>query len=278
MKGTALLGRVVIGTLLAGAVFFIVTFGPLPVLALVVAVWSVVATLEFARLLRIAGIEINPWLIAASNISVVAAAWLGWLPEFLLAPLAVVLIAAVALREPRPRIPVYGVFTIVYLGFLPAHLVMLKAMQVSRPHDYVSPPLFSPWLVVFPLLLTWVNDTAAWGLGRLFGRRKLAPVVSPNKTWEGFVAGLVFSSALAALFLSRFPAFSGRPWALLAAFGIGLGALAQVGDLFESIFKRAVGLKDSSGVLGEHGGFLDRMDSLLFVIPAWYYLLRLYLP
>lgn len=267
---SGLLSRVSIGTFLAFAVFLTVVYGPSLLLVLLVACWSILATLEFVRLLRTADIELNPWFLGLLNLSVVAAAWRGWLPHFLLAPIAAVLIAAVALNETKPRIPVYGVFTIIYLGFLPAHLVMLKAACVRAAA--------SNWLVFFPLLLTWMNDTAAWAVGSLLGRRKLAPLLSPNKTWEGFFAGLLVSAIVSGLFLSRFSeVFAGKHWTLLALYGIGLGTVAHTGDLFESIFKRAAGLKDTSSALGQHGGFLDRVDSLLFVIPAWHYLLQLYL-
>ncbi len=269
MKTTGLLGRVIIGTLLGIAVFLVMMFAPGPVLALMVAAWSVLAALEFIKLLRIAEIRLNQWLLCILNASIIAAAWLGWLPGFLIAPIAVVFIAAVITRDAKPRTPVYGAFVLLYLGFLPAHLVMLR--QAASEYS------FSPWLVLFPLLLTWTNDTAAWAIGKLFGRHKLMPHLSPKKTWEGFVAGLVFSAVLAALFLKQFRPLAGQPWFYLAAIGIGLGALSQIGDLFESIFKRAVSIKDTSQALGEHGGFLDRIDSLLFTIPAWYYLLLLYL-
>jgi phosphatidate cytidylyltransferase len=161
-------------------------------------------------------------------------------------------------------VPVYGAFALIYVGFLPAHLVLLKDLTVSR--------CLSPWLVFFPLALTWANDTAGLVFGRLLGRHKLAPELSPNKTIEGYVAGLVFSAALSAVYLHFLQPFSSRPIWWLAAVGLGLGTLAQAGDLFESMFKRAVGVKDTSSALAAHGGFLDRVDSLLFTIPAFYYL------
>lgn len=270
MKLGGTLNRVLIGGALALAVFLLVMRAPGWSLAALVAAWSVLATIEFIRLLRRAGIELNPWLLGLLNASTVVAAWLGWLPGYVAAPFAVVLVLSVLLADPRPRTPVYSVFILVYTGFLPAHLVLVR--------ETVGAQGLSPWLVMFPLLATWLNDTAAWGAGRLFGRTKLMPALSPKKTWEGFLAGLVVSAAFAALFLSRFAPFADRPWRFLAVVGIGLGTLSQVGDLFESIFKRAVAVKDSSTALGEHGGFLDRVDSLLFTIPAWYWLLRVYLP
>ena len=259
-----LLVRILIGVVLGTAVFLSL-WTVRPVITAIVAAWSVLATLEFVRLLRRAEIDLNPWLLCTANVAVVAAAYLGWLPGFLIAPVALIFLGAVTGREAKPRIPVYGLFALVYLGFAPAHLVMLKNVAVERG--------LSSWLVFFPLALTWLNDTAALAGGRLLGRHKLAPTLSPNKTIEGYVAGLVFSGALAAFYLSRLAPFSSRPIWWLAAVGVGLGTMAQAGDLFESIFKRAAGVKDSSNALADHGGFLDRVDSLLFVIPAFYYLL-----
>jgi phosphatidate cytidylyltransferase len=264
-----MLSRILIGTALGLAVFAVICHAPAPVLALFVAAWAVLATLEFLGLLRRADIRLSPWLLGALNASTVAAAWLGWLPGYVMVPVAAVFLTAVLGRTTLPRVPVYGAFTVIYLGLLPAHLVLLR--QASDAAGY------SRWLVLFPLVLTWTNDTAAYAIGKLFGRRRLMPEISPRKTWEGFVAGLVASAILSALWLGRLEPFTARGWAWLALLGIGLGAISQLGDLFESIFKRAVSVKDSSTVLAGHGGFLDRVDSLLFAIPAFYWLLRLYL-
>ena len=189
-----LLARTAIGLLLGVAVFF-ATQMPRPVIAALVAVWSVLATVEFVALLRRADVVLDRWLLPALNAAVVAAAYFGLLPGFLIAPVAVLFLAAVAAQDPRPRTPVYGLFVIFYLGFAPAHLVMLKNIAVERA--------LSGWLVFFPLALTWLNDTAAYFVGRLIGRHRLAPTISPNKTVEGYVAGLVASAVFTALFLSR---------------------------------------------------------------------------
>jgi phosphatidate cytidylyltransferase len=261
-----LLVRILIGVALGAAVFFAL-WTVRPAIAVLAAAWSVLATLEFVALLRRAEIRLNRWLLSFANVATVAAALLGWLPAFLIAPAALVFLSAVMEREPKPRIPVYGLFTVFYLGFLPAHVVLLKNLVVVRQ--------LSPWLAFFPLALTWLNDTAAMVAGRLFGRHKLAPLTSPNKTVEGYLTGLVFSGVAAALWLSRLAPFSTRPLWWLAVVGVGIGTIAQAGDLFESMFKRAIGAKDSSTALADHGGFLDRVDSLLFAIPAFYYLLLL---
>lgn len=257
------LRRVLYGTGL-GLAIFAALFADRWVITAITAGWVALATLEFIQLLVRAEIRLNRWLLSALGVTIVAAAYLNALPGFIVAPIAVVLLAAVATQETKPRAPVYGVFALLYVGFLPAHLVMLKNLATMHA--------WSPWLVFFPLALTWLNDTAGLVFGKLMGRHKLAPTLSPNKTIEGYLAGLVFSAVLGAAYLHFVQPFSTKPLWWLAVVGIGLGTMAQAGDLFESMFKRAVGVKDTSSALADHGGFLDRVDSLLFTIPAFYYL------
>lgn len=259
-----LLRRVAIGTVLVLVVLVVIRTGnPLP-LTLLVATWSILATIEFIRLLSIVEIHLPFWLIPPLNAVTVMTGHLDWLPDFLIVPLALIFSTTVLTQEPKPRVPVYGVFAVIYLGFLPAHLVMLRNLVYKEN--------FSSWLIMFPLILTWVSDTAAYAAGRLAGRHQLAPKISPRKTVEGFVAGLLSGAMLSMTWLRTLQPFDARPIWWLGAVGIAISALGQAGDLFESVFKRAVGVKNSSGFLGEHGGFLDRCDSLLFSIPAFYYL------
>ena len=261
--------RTAVGGVLGVSLYLLTRYASPPVLTLFVVAWTVLATLEFLNLLRRADIRLKPWLLGALNASVAIAAWLGWLPAYIIVPVGIVFIAAVLSRTVLPRVPVYGAFTVLYLGLLPAHLILLGQTADSAG--------LSRMLVFFPLVLTWTNDTAALAVGRLIGRVKLMPAVSPNKTWEGFIAGMVASAVMCALWLGQYPPFTGHGWLRLAIIGIALGTIAQIGDLFESIFKRAVSVKDSSTALACHGGFLDRIDSLLFTVPAFYWLLRFYL-
>lgn len=267
LKKNSLIGRILLGTVLSLAVAGIILYADPKILVLLVTVWVLLATGEFVKLLRTAEIILNLWLLGLLNLTIVIAGYCNWLPDFIIAPVAAVFLAALAPRPSRPRIPVYGLFTIIYLGFFPAHLVLIS--------NFVQKSGLSRWLILFPLILTWTNDTAAYALGKLLGRHKLAPGLSPNKTVEGFSAGLLCSALLAGLWLTHLAPFSRAPAWWLALLGAGLGALAQAGDLFESLFKRAAGVKDSSSALGAHGGFLDRIDSLLFTIPAFYYILLL---
>jgi phosphatidate cytidylyltransferase len=140
-------------------------------------------------------------------------------------------------------------------------LVALPATTLCFLRDH------SPRSVLFLFLLVWVCDSAAYYFGRRFGRRRLAPVVSPKKSWEGSIAGLLASTA--------FGAVAGTWW-LVPELGPVRGALAaalastagQLGDLVESLWKRGGGVKDSGTFLPGHGGFYDRIDSLLFAGPV----------
>lgn len=153
---------------------------------------------------------------------------------------------------------------VAYTGCLPAFLLLIRHGQL---------PLRSwagAWLVFFPLVVTWVCDTAAMFGGRTFGGPKLAPAVSPGKTRSGTVAGVVGALAVAPVFGAWvFPRVGielslGQAVMVAAA----LSVVGQVGDLAESLFKRQAGVKDSSHLIPGHGGVLDRLDSLYFVVPA----------
>jgi phosphatidate cytidylyltransferase len=131
----------------------------------------------------------------------------------------------------------------------------------------------SPWLVLAAMALVWLADTAAYFAGRAFGRRKLAPQVSPGKTWEGVYGGLaaVAAYALALVPLAAAAGYAGTvsPVAVLVWIGLALvlAALSVVGDLCESLLKRHAGVKDSGRLLPGHGGVLDRIDALLAAMP-----------
>ena len=131
-------------------------------------------------------------------------------------------------------------------------------------------------LLIFPLIITWASDIGAYFTGRTIGGRKLIPSVSPGKTVAGAVGGLVASMLVSLLFARSVlvPAASlgFTPWGALL-FGGLISVAAQVGDLFESLIKRDGGVKDSSHIIPGHGGVLDRVDSLLFVLPVAYLLL-----
>ena len=181
-------------------------------------------------------------------------------PSFwLVAALAIVFLAAIAPMASRvpPASALAGaastIFGIVSIA-LPA-----TAMCLLRGR--------SPRVVLMLLLIVWVCDSSAYYFGRMFGRRPLAPMVSPKKTWEGSIGGLVGATLFGA---------AAGTWWFLPELGPVRGALAgalvstagQIGDLVESLWKRGAGVKDSGTFLPGHGGFYDRIDSLLFAAPV----------
>jgi phosphatidate cytidylyltransferase len=147
----------------------------------------------------------------------------------------------------------------IYLGLPIAALVAIR----------VNGGPASLFLLMFTVM---VSDTAQYYSGRAFGRRRLAPAISPNKTVEGAVGGFVFG----ALTLAGAGAWwlPGVPIAVRALIGVAVVALGIAGDLFESMLKRSAGVKDSSSLIPGHGGILDRIDALLFAAPVYYVVLR----
>jgi phosphatidate cytidylyltransferase len=174
---------------------------------------------------------------------------------------------ALLFRSPteRPLATVaVSVFAPLYAGALPSFLIGI------RHAEFGERSWAGTWLVFFPLVLTWICDTAAMFGGRAFGRAKLAPSISPGKTREGAIAGLVGALVAAPLY-DRFiltPLGVGLPLWQALVFAAVLAVVGQVGDLAESLFKREAGVKDSSHLIPGHGGVLDRFDSLYFVLPT----------
>lgn len=156
-------------------------------------------------------------------------------------------------------------FGVLYLGFLLGYFILLRGLG-----DDVGPRL-----IFVMALAVFVGDSAAYYVGSAFGRHRLAPVISPKKTWEGAIAngagGILGVAVAKATF---FPAIG---WTHVAALGLTLSVVGQFGDAFESLLKRGAGVKDSSNLLPGHGGILDRLDSLLFNGPVLFYYHQVFL-
>lgn len=124
------------------------------------------------------------------------------------------------------------------------------------------------WGILLPLIFIWCNDIGAFVIGSLLGKHKLAPGISPKKSWEGFVGGLVITMVVG---FALIPTFGPSYGNYLIVMPLAMGLMAVLGDLVESMLKRHVGVKDSGNFLPGHGGFLDRFDAMLFALPmaAW---------
>ena len=221
-----------------------------------------------ARLLGMttaASIPLLAYLVLArpSVASAVAGGGLYVAALWLLLLLTWVLVARAPAERPLDAVSV-TLLGVAYTGGLPAFLLLIRHGQLPE-RSWAG-----AWLVFFPLVVTWVCDTAAMFGGRTVGGPKLAPTVSPGKTRSGAVAGVVGALAVAPVFSTWvFPRVGVdlRLWQAVAV-AAALSVVGQVGDLAESLFKRQAGVKDSSHLIPGHGGVLDRLDSLYFVVPT----------
>ena len=171
---------------------------------------------------------------------------------------AVLSILRFRFRQDAPLVVIKQIFGIVYLPVFLSFLILLR--------NSADGPM---WVVFIIWVVAW-GDTGALYVGSLWGRHKLSPAVSPKKTIEGALAGLAANMLFAWLFKMLF--FNAMPgWACILI-ALAAGSAGQVGDLFESEFKRAAGVKDSGTILPGHGGILDRIDALLFAAPIAYLL------
>ncbi len=157
------------------------------------------------------------------------------------------------------RLPAWAgyIFGVLYVGLLLSHYILLRNLENGVA------------LVFFVIVVTWLSDTGGFFVGKTWGKHPLAPRLSPQKTIEGLLGGILFSVVGAVLSQFIFvPFFSLDQCVML---GVGLAVLGAVGDLAESAIKRSVSVKDSGTMIPGHGGVLDRVDSLLFTGPAMYY-------
>ncbi len=264
--------RVIFATIAAPVGIAIVYLGG-AALATLLAVVAAVGAWEFCRMARVSGadpLDAVAIVVAAGIPLVVHGAHLRVLaPTWTEAAVVILAIfaAMIFLRGPERR-PLLSAATTVF-GI--AYVGMIAYVYDLRYHDYVIDARSGTVLVMFPILLTWATDVGAYAFGRLFGKRKLMPSVSPGKTVAGAIGGLALTVVIALLYVS----FLLHPYAQLGmrvgatiVFAVIISIVAQVGDLTESLIKRDAGVKDSSTLIPGHGGVLDRFDSMLFVMPV----------
>lgn len=253
----------------------IVWFGGGPGFTALVATLGVLAALEFYRMvastkpppLTYFGLVWTAFFILSHNSELMSLLETHFNPD-LLTPLLITSAIVLSLFGLLTRRQKEGTFTswvwtiagILYIGWLLSHLVALRGLDSGRN-----------W-VFLVLFVTWVSDTTAFLVGRGLGRHKLAPTISPGKTWEGTIGGICGGIAVSTLFFTptplQLPLTSGQAILLGAITSI----LGQVGDLVESLLKRNLGVKDSGNLMPGHGGILDRIDSLILAgIVVYYY-------
>jgi phosphatidate cytidylyltransferase len=203
-------------------------------------------------------LEIGYFLV----VMLVAAFYPGFASLESCALLLVVLVGLSAVLSREPSRETLGglamtVFGALYVGSLSGSVVGVRMVEPDRDGRF--------WAILL-LAVVMVGDAGAFFIGRAFGRRPLAPVLSPKKTVAGLVGGIAFSVATALVL--RALHFRSHSIGIFVGIGLGLALLGVAGDLFESLLKRSAGLKDTSSLIPGHGGVLDRIDSLLFAAPA----------
>ncbi|MFC1921004.1 phosphatidate cytidylyltransferase [Chloroflexota bacterium] len=247
---------------------------PLPWFTVFIAFWGMMAVLEFYRL--IAAFRVPPltpfgivWtvLFIASRDSQLLSA-LGprfnadLLVPFLLTSAVVLPLIWLLLRIEKEKTFTSWAWTvagILYVGWLLSYLTALRGMDDGRN-----------W-IFFTLFITFASDSSAFFVGRAFGKQKLAPDISPGKTREGAIGGVFGAAIVSLFFILPTPLSLPISWWHAMILGLLVSIFGQLGDLAESLFKRNVGVKDSSGVIPGHGGFLDRIDSVVFAGVVVYY-------
>ncbi len=275
----AALTRVITGVCLATVVMALVWVPALnglftALLALLVGA----GTLEVYGLAMASGMKPQRRIgTALGALAVPVACWLGvrevaWVLAITYVSIMVLTVAIRGMRQESGDLPALQdvsvtLFGMIYVGWMGAHF---GALHGEGPTG--------PGLLTFLIAVVALSDTGAYVVGSAFGKHKLAPRISPNKTREGALGAVAFAvlggAAIWALGGALFPAW---PWWLYLATAAGLSVAGQLGDLTESLLKREAGLKDSGTIFPGHGGVLDRCDSYLFAAPVLYYLVE-YVP
>jgi phosphatidate cytidylyltransferase len=263
--------RVLTALILIAVVVSLVLFGQLWMITLAAAIVALLAALEFRTLSGASGSPIPLWWTIAATALFFLATFLrpgDTIPAVSLATL--LLFAWNAFRTPVNRVlheTSAGLLMLVYIAYPLTLIPMLWSHESGKA------------TVLFLFLCVWCGDIAALYIGRRFGRRKLAPTLSPNKTWEGAIASVIAAVifGMALIFLGDYLTSTGSsftrlhtntPWWQWLLLAVLLNIAAQFGDLLESALKRGANVKDSGTLLPGHGGILDRIDALLLAAPV----------
>jgi phosphatidate cytidylyltransferase len=264
-------GGILLRLLTAGAGIFVICiltfYRPLHTVFDVLVVLLIgVGLLEFYGIVRAAGMSPESFWGTLAGMGVGAAAHMGLLNPGLLAAFMVVASAHLLRGNRNIAGLATSIFGILYIAWMGSHVILLRGLPYEMGIGHI--------VILFTVV--WLNDAGAYGVGKGFGRHRFPATISPNKTFEGCVGGIVFA-ALGAAILKEFqrlgatllPQYSCGEYLLIA---FVLSVAGQLGDLTESYFKRDAGVKDSGRFFPGHGGLLDRCDGLLFAAPILYYL------
>jgi phosphatidate cytidylyltransferase len=255
---TRVLSALVLLPIVIGTIWFLP-----PIATLVLAsIAAVLAFVEYAAIARALDTHVPVVVTGAAVLAgCVAAGTGGGAGEVLMATVIVIGALAVASGRPGPAILRDSAAAILPVAYIGLPLGALAAVRAIGGRE----------AVLLLLAVIVVSDSAQFYTGRAFGRRPLSPTISPKKTTEGAIGGMVFGTL--AMAIGGLWVFESPIW-MLALLGAAISLLGIVGDLFESLLKRSAGVKDSSQLIPGHGGVLDRIDSWLFAAPVYYVFAR----
>jgi len=271
-KGSSLAGRLLAAAIFLPCFFIIAHRGGIYYLILVDLI-IIFGLFEFYKMMEAKGLRPYKWI---GMLSGGALPWYlffrqGMYANVLLTVTFIAVMIAELLRKEKGH-AVYHIsvtiFGVLYVSWLGSHLMLLRELPIIAGLDYS----FGYTFVIMVFALTWCYDTGAYTFGRMFGKHKLFPSISPGKTIEGAIGGTFLSIAGILVVRMVMDTRLGIVEAILLA--IAASTIGQLGDLVESMIKRDAKLKDSASSIPGHGGILDRFDSLLFTAPLIYYALR----
>jgi phosphatidate cytidylyltransferase len=261
--GRKLIPSIIVGLFLLAVIFSTMAFIP-PLFALFVGTAVLIALHELTAALKLHSIALNYLHLALSTGLILGAAWIGGLPglsvSVVIALIANLFLALMQGTEGFIKNATARAFTLLYPGFVAGFIFLL-----ARSGDGFA-------YIATLVILVGCNDTFAYVFGVLLGKHPLAPKISPKKTWEGFVGGLIFTAAGGAL--SFYYLLDYQP-VVGALAGLAAVLAATVGDLVESAIKRDLSIKDMGTLLPGHGGMLDRLDSALITAPVMWCFIEL---
>lgn len=265
--------RILVSIIAIPAIVTVTFLGKIPFLAFVLAI-SLIAFYEFYIMLKSKNAHVNVLLgfiavafLVFNQYYVLMNAYMFLIIWF------VVLLIYELFRNKESALNNLGatLLSTMFLGLFGSSLLGIREFYSIDDEFYVN----GGYLIISIMATIWICDSAAFFGGTAFGKHKLFPRVSPNKSWEGAVFGFIF--AIVTMVIAKFVVLDFLEWKDVIVIGLIVGTIGQIGDLVESLFKRDAGVKDSSALIPGHGGIFDRFDSLLFSSPVIYFYLTYFI-
>lgn len=255
--------RILVSVLTIPLIIFISYIGSIPFFVFVMFI-SLLSYYEFSSFIKKIDINVNFWVGFGGILFSLLNNLFHFLDTYSFIIFFMLILSASELfRNEKSPISNIGsvLFAVIYIGFFSSAVIGIREI-----YPYVGNLYERGGYIIISIFATiWICDSAAFFGGTALGKHKLFPRVSPKKSWEGAIFGFIF--AIGTMILAKLIVLEFFSWNTVIAIGIIIGIFGQIGDLFESLLKRSVDIKDSSNLIPGHGGIFDRFDSLLFTAP-----------